>query len=1007
MGLAVAYCALGLAACGLWVRDGGGGGSDGGGGGNGAAAEKQVRAVPAAATGAEAERVRAERAEAGFRGEVLPVVQKYCLECHDSEKKAAGLALDVYKHADEVLAKREVWDLVSKYVRTGQMPPDEAEKHPTDEERGKVSGWVDGQLLGYFREHPDPGKVTLRRMNKSEYNHTIRDLVGVDFQPADDFPQDDSGYGFDNIGDVLSLPPVLMEKYLAAADRIMEEALPTEPPVSKVRHIAAAQAEVGFNALGDRGDGWVQLISLEEDDVAVEIPVPAGDYLVRVKAFCQPTGGALVGQGSSVPIEFKGEVEPTKLGIFVGDTFVKDLTIDAREDAPKVYEARVGVAAGKQRFRAVVRRNRGGENETYMLNGRIGKQQPGTVFVRYMEIEGPLPAAISRVPAEKLERKGEGRFNAGGGWVMEHEGEAGTTVEVKKAGECIVRVQAAAQQAGKEPARMEVRVNGEKVGQFEVIAPATLTPLPRQRLFDINLLNARPYVYEVRTKLPAGKSRVSVAFVNDFEEPGAENANLRDRNLIVNYLEVVNLGEALPPQPMPETFAGYFRQGQASVGTREAAREVVGAFMRRAWRRPVGGAEVERVMKLYDLARGDGGSFEEGLKLAMKGVLVSPEFLFLGQVHEATTGAAIGEGKEGVGRPIGELALASRLSYFLWSSMPDEELLGLAEKGQLRAHLGEEVKRMMASPKAEALVENFSGQWLQLRNMPNLAPDKTMFPGYDERLRKAMTRETELLFEDVMRGDRSVLTFLTADYTFVNGRLAQFYGLGSGSDGKPVTGEEFVKVSLEGTQRRGVLTQGSILTLTSNPTRTSPVKRGKFVLENLLGTPPPPPPPDVPKLEDQKAVTGTLRHQMEVHRTNPVCASCHAQMDPIGFGLENFDAIGKWRDADDGGKVDAAGRLKTGETFGNTEQLVEILATKRRGDFEHCLAEKMLTYALGRGVEMYDRPAVEGIVEKMEREDERFSALVMGVVESLPFQMERGEPVGDMAVRLDETGGRR
>jgi len=257
-------------------------------------------------------------------------------------------------------------------------------------------------------------------------------------------------------------------------------------------------------------------------------------------------------------------------------------------------------------------------------------------------------------------------------------------------------------------------------------------------------------------------------------------------------------------------------------------------------------------------------------------------------------------------------------------------------------------------------------------------------------LRKAMQRETEMLFDHILHTNKSVLEFLTADYTFVNARLARFYGL------DPVGGEEFRRVSLAGTHRRGVLTQGSILTLTSNPTRTSPVKRGKFVLETLLGTPPPPPPPNVPTLEaTAKPPTGTLRQQMELHRRDAICASCHAQMDPIGFGLENFDAIGKWRETDGSAKVDAAGRLKTGEEFKTAEELAEILVDHRRDDYLHCLTEKMLTYALGRGVEPFDRPAVEKIVSNLQADDCHMQTLVQQIVDSLPFQMQRGETASE------------
>jgi hypothetical protein len=390
--------------------------------------------------------------------------------------------------------------------------------------------------------------------------------------------------------------------------------------------------------------------------------------------------------------------------------------------------------------------------------------------------------------------------------------------------------------------------------------------------------------------------------------------------------------------------------------------------------------EIDRLMKLYDVTREQGDSFEAGVKLAMKAVLVSPHFLFLGEIPRTT-----GQGTQPL--PLKEVALASRLSYFLWSSMPDDELLGLAEHGKLRKNLTAQVSRMLASPKADALVENFAGQWLQIRSLDSVQPDKKMFPEYDPALATAMHRETELFFENVMRKDTSVFDFLTGDYTFVNARLAKFYGL------PEVKGDEFERVSLAGTPRRGVLTQASVLALTSNPTRTSPVKRGKWVLENLLGTPPPPPPPDVPNLDDKgRQLTGTLRQQMEQHRANPTCAGCHARMDPIGFGLENFNAIGVWRDTDGDSPVDSSGTLISGDTFHGAAELAKVLATKHRQEYLRCLAEKMLTYALGRGTEYYDRPALDKIVQSMDQHQDKFSSLILAVTDSFPFQMRRGAP---------------
>ncbi|HEY2881621.1 MAG TPA: DUF1592 domain-containing protein [Pirellulales bacterium] len=938
---------------------------------------------------------------------VLPLLSRYCYECHNSKKLVADLALDKFKTLDSILASRDTFELVTRYVHTYQMPPDE-HPQPTETERATLCDWLNRQLHDYYAAHPDPGRVTLRRLNRNEYNNTIRDLVGVGFQPADDFPQDDSGYGFDNIGDVLSLAPVLLEKYLSAADRILDEAIPTAPPASKVRHFPATQTEIGFNAIGDRGDGWVQLISLEEDDVAVELPVQAGDYLVRVKAFCKPVGGSLVGQGSSVPVIPKGKPDPTKLGIFLGHTFCQDLQIDATEESPQVYEARIGVPAGKQRFSASVRRNRGSDNETYMLNGRIGKQQPGIVYVKWMEIEGPLPAATERAPAAKLQASEGALPQADGSLVLEHNSQAELTFDAPHEGEFILRAEACAQQAGSEPAKMEFRVNGQAVKQFDVLAPATLLPLPNQHLFDINLLNARPCIYEVRQKLPAGKATFAAAFTNDFEDKTASNPNLRDRNLILHHLEVVDLSRPLPLPPMPETFAAYFSKPPSDQSGDDDAREMLTKFARRAFRRPVKPGEIERLMSLYLMARNDGESFSNSLKVSLKAVLVSPKLLFHGELPQrgqSAEKAVSGQADSNPIHPIDEFALASRLSYFLWSSMPDDELLALAEQGKLRENLPAQVQRMVASPKAAALVSNFAGQWLQLRTLETLSPDKEMFRDYDDGLRKSMQRETELLFDRILHENRSVLEFLTADYTFVNGRLARFYGLEKAlaeqtQGSKPVNGgkpagantaaDDFQLISLVGTHRKGVLTQGSMLTLTSNPTRTSPVKRGKFVLENLLGTPPPPPPANVPKLEEQaKQSHGTLRQQMEQHRQDPLCASCHAQMDPIGFGLENFNAIGKWRETDGTAKVDSAGQLKSGEPFKDAVELADLLVAKRKNDFLHCLSEKMLTYALGRGIEPFDRPAVDAIVKNLAADDCRFQTLILEVVQSMPFQSER------------------
>jgi hypothetical protein len=767
----------------------------------------------------------------------------------------------------------------------------------------------------------------------------------------------------------------------------MDSAIVTDPIRSEIRRIPASLAAIGFNAIGDRGDGWVHLISLEEDDAAVELALPAGDYLFRVQAYATVVGGAVKGQGSEQPLEFQDHPGPTKFALLLNDTFVKNFDLGTDEKNPGVYEARLGVPAGRHRFRAAVLRNRGGaHNETFMLNGRLGRQQPGIVYAKWLEIEGPLPAATRRYPAAKLVASGEGRFTATGERVLQKEGEVAMEINAARETEVILRAQAYAQQAGSEPARMEFRIDGKPVQTFDVLAPATAQPLPRQRVFSLTLLVAQPRVYEHRLKLPAGKHRFSAAFVNDFTDPTNRNPNLTDRNLIIQSLEVSNLSEPVltpeKPEPIAQLFAG-------STPTPASARVILEKFTRRAWRRPVEPAEIDRLMRLYDTARAQGDGFEAGVKLALKAALVSPHFLFIGSAPNAGSSLAATPPRSSP-QPLDEFALASRLSYFLWSSMPDDELLDLAERGQLRAQLPAQVKRLLASPKSRALVENFAGQWLQTRSLETFAPDKQLFPEYDPVLRHAMQRETELFFEHVMREDRSLFDFLTGDYTFINGRLAKLYGLPG------VTGDEFQQVSLAGTPRRGVITHASVLTLTSNPTRTSPVKRGKWVLDNLLGTPPPPPPPDIPELDDKsRQLTGTLRQQMQQHSTNTTCASCHARMDPIGFGLENFNAIGGWRDQDGAAPVDSSGELANGDKFNGAAELTQLLAEKKRFEFLRCLADRTLTYALGRGTEYYDRPAIEKIVKDVEAGGDKFSALMLAVAQSFPFQNQRGKKPDD------------
>ena len=739
---------------------------------------------------------------AAYEKQVKPLLARYCYDCHGDAKQKADLTLQTYRDAASVTNDRKTWEKVLANLRNREMPP-QNKPQPTQAERDFLAAWIEGEIFDTDCTNPDPGRVTIRRLNRAEYNHTIRDLVGVKFQPADDFPADDSGYGFDNIGDVLSLPPILFEKYAAAAEKILQ---------------------------------------------AVFAPATTN----------RP---------------------PTK-----------------------------------------------------------------------------------RFAANKLPSTATGGPYGDSGKALNTEGYISTPIQFPAAGDYLLRARAFGQQAGKDPARMEFRLDGKAL-----------------QVFDVKAVERSPEIYSYKINVPAGQRQFAAAYINNFRDPNEKNPERRDRNLIIEYLEVAG---PLPTKPeTPKRFEAYhrvmFRQPTPATKT-AVAREIIGTFAERAYRRPVAADELDRLMKLFELADRNRDSFEQSVQLALQAVLVSPHFLFRGELQpEPNNPAAI--------HPINEFALASRLSYFLWSSLPDDELFSLARQGQLRKQLDAQVKRMLQSPKSAALVENFAGQWLQLRNLKLLAPDAKLFPKFNDSLRHDMLRETTLFVEAIIRDDRSVLDFVDADFTYLNEPLARHYGIPG------ITGDEFVRVSLKGTPRGGLLTHASILTLTSNPNRTSPVKRGKWVLENLLGTPPPPPPPDVPELADQKQLTGTLRQKMEQHRENPVCASCHARMDPIGFSFENFDAIGAWRDKDGTAAIDPSGELVSGEKFASPAELRAILLRQKRDDFIRCLSEKLLTYALGRGLEHYDKCAIDQIVKAMPRGDYRFSVLVSEIVRSTPFQKRRGD----------------
>ena len=740
-----------------------------------------------------------------FAKHLKPFFAEYCFSCHGKEKKKAGVNLEVFGDNTVILADRKVWETVLDMLESREMPP-EKKPQPSEEQRQSIIQFIDSELAKLDCNGPiNPGKVTLRRLNRNEYNNTIRDLVGIDFKPAADFPSDEVGYGFDNIGDVLSLPPILMEKYLAAAEQIVTRAI---------------VADSSWNSL------------------------------------------------------------------------------------------------------------------------------------------------VKRIEAETLPSTANGGIFEDRALSLDTEGEAYTEYAFAQKGDYIIRARAFGQQAGPDPARMAFRLGGKEL-----------------KVVDVPTVESHPGIYEVRARIESGKQRLAIAYVNNYNVSDHPDPKLRgDRNLIVDYIEVEGPIGA-EPQPLPEAHSRIIPRHPAPGTERAFAKEILGKFARRAYRRPVRGDEVERLVRFIDIADAEKGTFEEGIQLALQAILTSPHFLYRWELDPKPE-------NPGTIRPLSDYEIASRLSYFIWSSMPDEELLSRAERGALtkRATLQAEVERMLQDSKAKALVESFASQWLTIRNLEIAAPDPDLFPDFDEKLRTAMRKETELFFEAIMREDRSVLEFLDSNFTFLNERLARHYGI------EGVKGEQFQRVSLnKANGRGGILTQASILTITSNPTRTSPVSRGKWILEQILGAPPPPPPPDVPQLaENQKAIQGgSLRQRLEQHRSNPDCAVCHNKMDPLGFAFENFDAIGAWRSLDGKFPIDASGKLPTGQTFNGADELKAIL--KSQSTFVRSLAEKMLTFALGRGLEYYDKCAVDDICKALVKNDCKFSSLITEIVKSEPFLMRKKE----------------
>ena len=516
-----------------------------------------------------------------------------------------------------------------------------------------------------------------------------------------------------------------------------------------------------------------------------------------------------------------------------------------------------------------------------------------------------------------------------------------------------------------EPRQLDIRLDGRRLRLFTVGGQSSASTATRGDLDD---------GLEVRIPVAAGSHEVASTFVKDTVKP----EGVLDRAGNQAFFEGV--GSVSIAGPYAQTGSGdtasrrkiFVCRPRQRSDENACATRIITTLARRAYRRPITKEEIPSLMTPYKMAS-DTGGFEAGIRLAVQRILVSPDFLFRIEVDPANV-------PPGSAYRISDVELASRLSFFLWSSNPDDELLDLAERGRLkdRVALERQVGRMLADPRAKTLVSNFVGQWLYLRNVDAVLPDPSAFPDFDENLRAALARETDLFFESMLREDRSLLDLLRADYTFVNDRLARHYGMSG------IHGTEFRRVTLTNEERQGLLGKGSVLTVTSYPNRTSPTLRGKFVLENLLGSPPPPPPPDVPSLKEDKDLgLLTMRERLALHQSNPVCSSCHSRMDPLGFALENFDGLGRWRS-----DVDSSGVLPDGTRIDGPAGLRQVLLD-RKDQFVTTATERLLTYALGRGVESFDMPAVRKIVRDAAPTDYRWSSLITGIVNSVPFQMRR------------------
>jgi len=755
-------------------------------------------------------------AEKGFREKVEPVMVTYCFDCHGDGADKGDVSLD-FADAAEAVGEVEVWERVWHNLRSHLMPPVE-KKQPTSAELAEVTRWIEREVFRLDPERPDPGRVTIRRLNRQEYRYSVLDLLGVDYRVDDNFPPDDTGYGFDTIGDVLSLSPILLEKYLAAAAAIAEQALPLEAGSIPKRMIRPEEFKP---AAGIKGSAKSLPFASPAAFTSERWVNHDGEY--KVDVVFKVTGSDEATENTAT------------LRLRAGDSEVREAGIgwDTRD---RIYlGGKVRLAKGNQLF----------ELKLDPAQAPKEGENPLTARVEGVWFEGPLDGSVKEFSSQ--------------------------------------------------------------------------------------------------------------------------------------YQRVMFEG---PPPP--------WQEGEKR---REYARKIFTRFGERAFRRPLNETTLDRLVDIaLTMDAQPDTSFEEGIRQGLAALLVSPRFLFRAETQPQPN-------DPGQVVDLDEFALASRLAYLLWSSLPDEALLDRAKKGELRANLTAEVDRMLGDQKTDRFISSFVGQWLQARDVTtiNINPRAVLgtkssadaYRQFSGEVRRDMQRESELLFAHVLRENRPVTELLTADYAFLSEKLAEFYGIPG------VKGREMERVQLPPDSRRGgILRQANFLVVTSNPTRTSPVKRGLFVLENILATPAPPAPPNVPALEAAKkpgVKNPTMRELMEIHRENALCKSCHARMDPIGLAFEHYNAVGLWRDDERGAPIQTDGKLVTGETFDGVDALIQVLATSRKTEVHRAMVEKLMTYALGRGMEYTDMPEIERIVAAVEQKNGSLRAVLDEVVASAAFQKRRGD----------------